>query len=192
MVASMQGFFSKQFCCYYCRACQWVYVDDNAGLSQFLYTSFGPQASHRNTCRSCLKLFLLRDAPKTPNTFLIFHGVSIPPKKNNTLLFCHVVSLKGKCAVSCIKLFWLRDIPKKETTHFLFCQDASLERNCVFSKGHLKEHYYILNFFPLSAQQSRLVTKQEWLAINGKCPLTDIPGWSPWRTPAKKRFLLLN
>lgn len=61
--------------------------------------------------------------------------------------------------------------------------------NC-FYEGHLQEHYHILAFISLHdrARQSRLVTKQEWLDINGKCPLTEIPGWSPWRTPAKKIF----
>ena len=43
------GFFSRQFCCYYCRACQWVYQDDNPQLNDYLYTNFGPAAAHRNT-----------------------------------------------------------------------------------------------------------------------------------------------
>ena len=43
------GFFSKQYCCYYCRAVQWVYEGDNPELNNYLYTSFGPTAKHRNT-----------------------------------------------------------------------------------------------------------------------------------------------
>lgn len=43
------GFFSKQHCCYYCRAVQWVYESDNPELNNYLYTNFGPTANHRNT-----------------------------------------------------------------------------------------------------------------------------------------------
>ncbi|CAL1130239.1 unnamed protein product [Cladocopium goreaui] len=46
---SPSRFFSRQFCCYYCRACQWVYQDDNPQLNDYLYTNFGPAAAHRNT-----------------------------------------------------------------------------------------------------------------------------------------------
>ena len=47
--ADPSGFFSKQLCCYYCRALQWLYVNENEGLAEYLYTAFGPQAAHRNT-----------------------------------------------------------------------------------------------------------------------------------------------
>ena len=43
------GFYSRQMCCYYCRACAWTYVGDNPAAAEFLYTNFGPQAAHRNT-----------------------------------------------------------------------------------------------------------------------------------------------
>ncbi len=46
---SKSGFYSKQLCCYYCRACQWVCAGDDAGMTQHLYTNFGKQAAHRNT-----------------------------------------------------------------------------------------------------------------------------------------------
>ena len=51
-----RGFFSRQSCCYYCRAVQWVYVDENEELSNHLYTSFGPDAHHRQTFQDCFKL----------------------------------------------------------------------------------------------------------------------------------------
>ena len=146
--ANISGFYSKQFCCYYCRACQWVYVEDDEGFCQFLYTNFGPQASHRNTRPSCLELFLLRDTPQNNQHIHI-------------LSWCFFI--RDICAISCLKLFLWRT-PPRTLSYFGIC------------------------FLHDWARQSRLVTKQEWLDINGKCPLTDIPGWSPWRTPAKKIF----
>ena len=146
--ANISGFYSKQFCCYYCRACQWVYVEDDEGFCQFLYTNFGPQASHRNTRPSCLELFLLRDTPQN-NQYI------------HILSWCFFI--RDICAISCLKLFLWRT-PPRTLSYFGIC------------------------FLHDWARQSRLVTKQEWLDINGKCPLTDIPGWSPWRTPAKKIF----
>lgn len=49
-----RGFFSKQLCCYYCRASQWVYVDESPQMNEYLYTSFGRQAAHRNTSLSLI------------------------------------------------------------------------------------------------------------------------------------------
>ena len=44
-----QGFFSRQYCCYYCRALAWVYADENPNLADYLYTNFGDAAPHRRT-----------------------------------------------------------------------------------------------------------------------------------------------
>ena len=48
----MQGYYSKQYCCIYCRSVNWVYEDENQQLRDYLYTSFGPAALHRNTCHA--------------------------------------------------------------------------------------------------------------------------------------------
>ena len=53
------------------------------------------------------------------------------------------------------------------------------------------EKHFCLAFVGISfwwrGQPLRLVTVQEWLDVSGHSPLTDIPGWSPWRIPAKKK-----
>lgn len=49
---ALAGFFSKQMCCIYCRALQWVYQDECPSCNQFLYTNFGRTADHRNTSLS--------------------------------------------------------------------------------------------------------------------------------------------
>ena len=51
MVWVIWGFFSRQSCCYYCRALAWVYIDQNPELNELLFTNFGERAAHRQTRR---------------------------------------------------------------------------------------------------------------------------------------------
>lgn len=54
----LRGFFSKQMCCYYCRALAWVYERDNPESVELLYTNFGRSAAHRNTRLAEIVLYL--------------------------------------------------------------------------------------------------------------------------------------
>ena len=107
------GFYSKQFCCYYCRSVQWVYEDENPQLNEQLYTAFGRDAQHRQTCHVLLN-----------NVFGLF-------------------------------INWLI------STLFL---------TVCFPKSFMPRY--------------RLVTVQEWAAVNPATPLMKVPGWSPWRVLA--------
>eukprot|EP00434_Breviolum_minutum_P044970 symbB.v1.2.040227.t1/scaffold7085.1/size15199/2 len=62
VLMSPSRFFSRQYCCYYCRAVQWVYIDENDQLSNYLYTSFGPDAHHRQTLVSTHEWFDVNSA----------------------------------------------------------------------------------------------------------------------------------
>ena len=53
--ALIQGWYSRQLCCHYCRALAWTYEGDPEETAEYLYTNYGPDAAHRST-RLCVNI----------------------------------------------------------------------------------------------------------------------------------------
>ena len=167
---SLKGFFSRQQCCYYCRAVQWVYLDENPEMNQYLYTNFGRNAAHRNT-------------------FLMFVSETKGFHEHIVGVFWMWLNLRIRSYLHGIRTSEVnpseKRIPINNLYLVLFLGTADLRM--IPSIPILYLIYYLC--WP------RLVSLQEWFDINPRSPLTRIAGWNPWRSPAiifEKQFHVEN
>ena len=165
-----RGFFSKQMCCYYCRALAWVYTSSNPQDVELLYTNFGEHAAHRNTLLGMLCLW--KKSGMDFQYFLI----------NRETWGKH------------LRIYWKYDMRISIYIYiyvyvrvFVWQYVIGLDK-FSFGKFPLEKVFILLTSFPKPGYSPpmRLVSLEEWLDISTVSPICSIPGWSPWRHLSKQ------